>query len=371
MAVLGAEPAEQGDGAAEDGECGDLLPLEGVHATDPGDGVRIATRAAVCCNKPARRGVWIYENHPAAAERVRQLAGPTREEDIMKGPRRAVIVVTAAIAALGPAATAAGAVASVSRGGTPARAAAGHVRVTATIGVGRFPVGVAVNPRTDTIYVANANSGTMSVISGRTSTVTATVGVGGRFPAGVAANPRTNTIYITRAGKIVTHGIVSVISGRTNAVTATVRVGRAANGVATNPTTKRIYVTNAASKTVSVISARNNMVVATVRVGYPAAFGVAANPRTNTIYVANGDDQTVVISGRTNTVAARVRTGNCSVGVATDPRTSTTFVTNACSNTVSVLVSCRGRAGSRSMARCRRDDPQAGTTPGSIASLRS
>jgi len=164
---------------------------------------------------------------------------------------------------------------------------------------------------------------------------------------------------------------VSVISGRTNAVTATVRVGRAANGVATNPTTKRIYVTNAASKTVSVISARNNMVVATVRVGYPAAFGVAANPRTNTIYVANGDDQTVVISGRTNTVAARVRTGNCSVGVATDPRTNTTFVTNACTNTVSVLVSCRGRAGSRSAARCRRDDPQARTGPGSIAWPRS
>jgi DNA-binding beta-propeller fold protein YncE len=94
------------------------------------------------------------------------------------------------------------------------------------------------------------------------------------------------------------------------------------------------------------------MVVATVRVGYPAAFGVAANPRTNTIYVANGDDETVVISGRTNRVAARVRTGGCSVGVATDPRTNTSFVTNACSNTVSVLVSCRGRADSRSTARC-------------------
>src|SRR5216683_689259 len=243
----------------------------------------------------------------------------------MKRPRRAVILITAAMAAIGPAATTAAAVASVSRGRSTAQAVTAHIGVTATIRVGRFPVGVAVNPRTDTIYVANANSGTVSVISGRTNTVTATIHLGGRFPVGVAANARTNTIYVTRAGKIV------------------------------------------ARKTVSVISGRTNMVVATVRVGYPAAFGVAANPRTNTIYVANGGDETVVISGRTNTVAARVRTGSCSVGVATDPRTNTSFVTNACSNTVSVLVSCRARADSRSMARCRRDDPQAGARPGSIA----
>jgi YVTN family beta-propeller protein len=385
----------------------------------------------------------------------RQLAGPAREQDIMKPPRRSVIVVTATIAAIGPASATATALASVPRRGH-VEAVKAHVRVTATIPVGRFPVGVAVNPRTDTIYVANANngtvsvisgrrntvvatirvgrvpgavavnprtdtiyvtnergagtvqvisgqtntvvgtvrvgrvpagvavnprtdtiyvanvnSGTVSVISGRTNTVTATIHLAGRFPVGVAVNPRTNTIYVTRAGNIVTHGRVSVISGRTNAVTATVRVGNAANGVATNPKTKRFYVTNAASKTVSVISGRTNMVVATVPVGYPAAFGVAANPRTNTIYVANGDDETVVINGRTNTVAARVRTGNCSVGVAADPRTDTSFVTNACSNTVSVLAACRGRADSRSTPRCRRDEPQAGTRPGPIAWPRS
>src|SRR5262245_59457362 len=81
--------------------------------------------------------------------------------------------------------------------------------------------------------------------------------------------------------------------------------------------------------------------------------------------------KTLAINGRTNMVAARVRTGSCSVGVAADPRTNTSFVTNACSNTVSVLVSCPGRADSRSAGRCRRDDRQAGTGPGSIAWPRS
>src|SRR5258708_30573647 len=112
----------------------------------------------------------------------------------MKRPRRSVILSPAEMAAIGPAATPAAAVASVSRGRSAAHVVNAHVRVTATIRVGRFPVGVAVNPRTDTIYVANANSGTVSVISGRTNTVAATVPVG-RLAAGGAAKPPRNNIY--------------------------------------------------------------------------------------------------------------------------------------------------------------------------------
>ena len=37
-------------------------------------------------------------------------------------------------------------------------------RVTATVPVGVFPYGVAVDPATHTAYVANADSGTVSVI---------------------------------------------------------------------------------------------------------------------------------------------------------------------------------------------------------------
>ena len=151
--------------------------------------------------------------------------------------------------------------------------------------------------------------------------------------------------------------LVSVINGRTNTVLATVRVGRDPFAVAVNPRANTIYVTNAASETVSVISGRANTVVATVRTGYPAAFGVAADPQAKAVYVANGDDQTMVISGRTNTVVARVPVGPCAVGAATDPRTHTIYVTNLCGNSVSVLVSCRGRgaAASSPEARCRKE----------------
>src|SRR5258707_4306007 len=116
----------------------------------------------------------------------------------MKRPRRAVILITAAMAAIGPAATTAAAVASVSRGRSTAQAVTAHIGVTATIRVGRVPGGVAVNPRTDTIYVANANSGTVSVISGRTNTVVGTVRGGGR-PGGGGGEPGGKTSYVDNA----------------------------------------------------------------------------------------------------------------------------------------------------------------------------
>ena len=79
---------------------------------------------------------------------------------------------------------------------------------TATIPVGSTPSGVGVNAATNTAYVANALSGTVSVIDGATNAVTATVAVGS-FPLGVGVNAATNTAYVANA----LSGTVSVIEG--------------------------------------------------------------------------------------------------------------------------------------------------------------
>jgi YVTN family beta-propeller protein len=78
--------------------------------------------------------------------------------------------------------------------------------VTATIPVGNM-FGVAVNPRNDTIYLANTGADTMSVINGRTNSVTATVPVGGA-PVNIAVNPNAKTIYVTNEDA----GTVSVLA---------------------------------------------------------------------------------------------------------------------------------------------------------------
>jgi YVTN family beta-propeller protein len=161
-------------------------------------------------------------------------------------------------------------------------------RVTATAATNlTAPWSVAVDSSTNNIYVTNWYAGikpgpnTVSVINGATDSITATIKAG-RGPEGVAVDPRTDTIYVANSSD----RTVSVINGATNKVRATVRVGNEPDGVAVDPSTNTIYVTNAGSGTVSVINGATDKVIATVRVGYDP-LSVAVNPSTNTVYVAN------------------------------------------------------------------------------------
>ena len=201
-----------------------------------------------------------------------------------------------------------------------------------TVSVGSYPYGVAVNPSTNTVYVANYGSNSVSVIDGSTNTVTSTVSVG-NGPSGVAANPSTNTVYVANGGD----DSVSVINGSTNAVTTTIQVGSGPRGVAVNPWTNTVYVANFYANSVSVIDGSTNTVTSTVSVG-TSPRGVAVNPSTNTIYTANlGANSVSVIDGSTNTLKSSVSVGTSPFAVDVNPLTNTVYVANSSANSVSVI----------------------------------
>jgi YVTN family beta-propeller protein len=201
-----------------------------------------------------------------------------------------------------------------------------------TIPVGSGPYGVAVNPSTNTVYVANTSNNSVSVINGSTNTVTSTVAVGS-LPVAVAVNPSTNTVYVANSSD----NSVSVINGSTKAVTATVSVGKFPVAVAVNPSTNFVYVANAGGNSVSVINGVTNTVTSTVPVG-SQPYGVAVNPSTNTVDVSNGSGNSVsVINGVTNTVTSTIPVGSNPKGVAVNPSTNTTYVTNFSDYSVSVI----------------------------------
>jgi YVTN family beta-propeller protein len=211
--------------------------------------------------------------------------------------------------------------------------------VIATVPIGSnsfgLPVGIAVNPNTNKIYVTNtscssppcASPGTVTVIDGATNAVTATVNVG-VSPVGIAVNPATNKIYVSNyCGNDLmcqnqSAGTVTVIDANNSNNTTTIHTEFNPYGVAVNPVTNKIYVSNYCGNedeffdclnagTVTVIDGATNQTT-TVNVEYYPS-GVAVNPNTNKIYVVNtcGSDvnclsvATVsVIDGASNTVIA-------------------------------------------------------------------
>ena len=194
-------------------------------------------------------------------------------------------------------------------------------RIAATVKVGPVPFTLAFNPATRSVYVTDLGAQTVSIIDAAScNSVTlggckrrpATVNVG-ETPGGVAVDARTNTIYVTGE----TSNDVSVIDGKTcNARVQSgcrekpirVAAGLGARGIAVNQVTHTVYVANTAANTVSVIdgSACNASVhrgcgrrAAVAAVGISPR-RVAVDERTNTIYVTNaGSDSVTMLDGRT------------------------------------------------------------------------
>jgi DNA-binding beta-propeller fold protein YncE len=165
-------------------------------------------------------------------------------------------------AALAPAA-------SASAGGD---VAGGSCAVVATIGVGKAPTGVAVNPHTGMWYVPDQSSDAVSVIRGRTGQVVATVPVfGNTWYAAVETG--TDRIYVTDGTGPAYY--VSVIDGRTSKVIAQIPV-QPSIGIAVDPRTDMVYAVSFTAGTLQVINGRSESVVATVAIG-SGAYGVAVD----------------------------------------------------------------------------------------------
>src|SRR5919112_5992107 len=124
---------------------------------------------------------------------------------------------------------------------------------------GTVPYGIAFNSANNNMYVANADSSTVSVISGSTDSVIATILVG-RVPVWIAYAPPNNKLYVTNLGS----NDVYVINGATNQVIKNIPVGDGPFGIAYNPSNNNVYVANAFDGTVSVISTSTDTVVSTI-----------------------------------------------------------------------------------------------------------
>jgi YVTN family beta-propeller protein len=202
------------------------------------------------------------------------------------------------------------------------------------IDVNTFPVGVAVNPNTKKVYVANEYSNTVSVLDTETDKVKSSIKVG-IFPYGIDINPLNNRVYVTNRGS----NTVSVIDGSINSKLADITVGKSPVGVVVNPSANWIYVTNLNDGTISVIDGISNEVIDTILVG-KAPYGIEVNPLFNKIYVADIIKNTIsVIDGETNKISANISVGKRPTGLEIDltKGRNKLYVANHDSGSISVI----------------------------------
>jgi YVTN family beta-propeller protein len=129
------------------------------------------------------------------------------------------------------------------------------------ITVGKVPSAISVNDITNTIYVANQEDNTVSVIDGKNNTkIGDDIKVGEGPLLDISVNPITNTIYVANY----LYNTISVIDGKNNTkIGDDIKVGRAPSAIDVDFGTYTIYVANH-DNTLSVIDGQTNKLVAKV-----------------------------------------------------------------------------------------------------------
>jgi YVTN family beta-propeller protein len=167
---------------------------------------------------------------------------------------------------------------------------------------GKTTGGIAYDPIHKTMYVANIEPNTVSVIDTTTHSVIGNPIPASKQPQIAAYDPIHKTMYMTNIGPTgcTFHGgcvppvgipsYVTVINTTTNSVIRNIPVGLDPFGIAYDPIHHTMYVANSGSNTVSIINTTTNSVIANPVTGDNNATGIAYEPIHHRMYMTHNHD---------------------------------------------------------------------------------
>ncbi|HEY5990346.1 MAG TPA: YncE family protein [Streptosporangiaceae bacterium] len=210
------------------------------------------------------------------------------------------------------------------------------------IHVGLRPLAMVVTPDGRTLYVANADSGTVTPITIATGKSATPIPVG-EDPCALAVTPDGRTLYAGNADV----GTVTPVDIATGEPGAPIQVGNGVGALAVTPDGRTLYVASGflAGETVIPVD------VATGEPGVPIAVGrwpqaLAVTPDGRTLYVAvdggqspdaPGEHKVTPINVATGTPGTAITVGQGPLGLAVTPDGRTLYVANVNDNTVTPI----------------------------------
>jgi YVTN family beta-propeller protein len=209
----------------------------------------------------------------------------------------------------------------------------------ASLPAGTQPDGVTVDARTGLVYVANFGSNTLSILRGATGDRLAVVPAGGE-PAFIALDPARDRFYVTNhLGSTI--GVHALTDG---ALLQTLPTGGGPYGIAFDPERNRLYSADRDGYSVTIIDVTDDSLVKRMPL-FCAPYQVAVNPATNHLFVVCPEEEKAHVYDRDSTVwLGWLPVGRgAGEGIAVDPASGRVYISNSADDTVTVLVDSGAR----------------------------
>ncbi len=266
--------------------------------------------------------------------------------------RQSLVGLTAGIALLASAATAAAPFAYVpnciSNNVSIIDVATNNVVSTIALPGALCPMGVAANTANTKVYFANKDNNTVSVLDIATGVASPAVAAPGiSLSYGIAVNPAGTRAYVTGLGS----GSLAVFNLTTTPIThITTLTGLSSPfGMAINPTGTRVYVAENNNFRVAVLDATSNTLLAPIATPGVRPLGIAIDASGDNLWIGHyaspGYVTRVSNLAGTPSVGAAIATGGDSpTGIAVNASGSKVYAANQTTDTVTVIDTATGIA---------------------------
>ena len=199
------------------------------------------------------------------------------------------------------------------------------------------PEAIAINMKTNLTYIANTGANRIDIINNTNFNRLSAIGTGNFSglsvgnPTGIAVNPVTNMIYVTKPSS----DILSIVNASTNTVSKTLRAGSHPTGVAINSNTDMIYIVEYDSdKVLAIHGSISTKNFSQREFGFKVGnhpISIDVNPFLNQIYLGHQSPPNIgvsIVDTTTDTVTDTISIENDASIVDFDPSTNLLYVVN-------------------------------------------
>lgn len=205
-------------------------------------------------------------------------------------------------------------------------------KLLSMIPVGETPKGVKIHPHENLAFVANENSGTISVIDVNSFTVTKEIEVG-KIPHNIRFDSKGNTAYVTLQGE----DKVAIIDVKNLEMTDSISVGKLPHNLDLSSDNRYLYTANIGTSDITVINLDSKEIIKRIKVS-AGHHGIDVTNDGKRIYVSGiGADKVNIIDAESLELIKQIDVGQGPHGIRASEDGSKVYVGVTTTNEVLVI----------------------------------